>query len=318
MLKSSMKKESFACLFAIAIFLCSCINGKNKYNLVSSQNGEYINLNDLSFLLEDTSIKSLKLGGGSYTDLSPLAMLHDLEELSIDFNNNITDISPIGSLSRLKKLKLNLIDSLKDISPIGSLIGLENLTIYNCYNIESIEAISSLVNLKYLGIIYNDKYYKELVPLKQLEVLEIINTYNEIDVSYIAQLHTLKELVIQAPPYPYSEGSILNIDQLKNLVNLEELSIYYLGGIDLSWIPSLQKLRELRLYYCTVDNVSPLLKLPNLERVGLQISKVKDIAPLLESKSIKIISGPIVENDIGFYDLFWERGIEYYPHTSDR
>jgi hypothetical protein len=55
-----------------------------------------------------------------------------------------------------------------------------------------------------------------------------------------------------------------------------------------------------------------------LEEIKFEKTKVKDIAPLLESKSIKIISGPIVENDIGFYHLFRERGIEFYPHTSDR
>jgi Leucine-rich repeat (LRR) protein len=331
-----MKKGSCACLLAIAIFLGSCINDKKKHSLFESnalediskienispeiQNIENENLDDFSYLFSDTSIKSLRLDGGSYSDLSPLAMLHDLEELSIDFNNNITDISPIGSLSRLKKLELDLLDSLTDISSIGSLVGLESLAIHNCPKIESIEAVSFLVNLKHLSIVYSysDKYYKELVPLKHLEVLTIYNYVRErMDVSYIAQLYALKELEIKPPTY-HSEDRLININQLGNLINLEKLSLSYLDGVDLSWITSLQKLKELSLRYCTINDISPLLELPNLERVGLQISKVKDIAPLLESKSIKIISGPIVENDIGFYDLFWERGIEYYPHTTDR
>jgi hypothetical protein len=318
-----MKKGSCACLLAIAIFLGSCVNEKNKPNSISvnpkeeiSQNSitetdntdntnkytfefyndTYYDMNDLTYFLADTSVKSLRFYGGTFSDLSPLAELRDLEELSLEANRYITDISPIGSLVNLKKL-----------------------TLLNYSEEKSIEPLSSLVNLKSLELWYNDEFYKELLPLQQLEILKLGNSIPQgVDVNYIAQLRTLKELAIQAPPYPYSESNIINIDRLKNLVNLEKLSISYLGGINFSWITSLQKLKELRLFYCTVDDVSPLLKLPNLIEVNLPYTKVRDITPLLESKSIKEIHGPIVENDIGFYHLFRERGIEYYPHTSDR
>jgi len=308
-----------ACLLAIAIFLGSCVNEKNKPNPISANpkeeisqnnitgtdnndiknqytfrysNGVYYHMNDLTYFLTDKSIRSLNLYGGTFSDLSPLAELRDLEELSIMSNGYITNISPIDSLVNLKKL-----------------------TLFNLSNMESIESLSSLVNLEYLELLFRDKYYEEFLPLQRLKILKLTNgTHQELDVTYIAQLYSLRELdiLVQSEINP-------NIDRLRSLVNLERLNLDNFGSIDISWLPSLQKLTELNLLRCTVDDVSPLLELPNLVEVNLHFSEIRDITPLLESKSIKKISGPIVlEKNTGLYSLFRERGIEYYPHTSDR
>jgi hypothetical protein len=314
--------KKIACFSLIILFfLCSCINEKNKPNPISANpkeeisqdnitridnnditnqytfrysNGVYYDMNDLTYFLADTSIKSLDLYSGTYYDLSPLAELRDLEELSIEANGYITDISPIGSLVNLKRLTL--------------------FNLHNMITIGNINALSSLVNLKYLKLLYKDSYYKELLPMIRLEVLKLENYFpQELNVTYIAQLRSLKELEINL-----GSPDLINIDELRNLVNLERLTIDSPINIDLSWLPHLQKLTGLELRRCTVNDISPLLELPNLVEVTMDYTEVRDITPLLESKSIKIISGPIVENDDGFYDLFWERGIEYYPHISDR
>ena len=251
----------------------------------------YLHMNDLSYFLADTSVKSLRFWGGTFSNLSPLAELSDLEELIILGNRYITDISPIRSLVNLKRL-----------------------TLINGRNMENIDVLSSLVNLEYLELDHKDKYYKEFLSLQRLEVLKIRNEFpHELDVSYIAQLHSLKELEIYLDSL-----NLVNIGELKTLVNLERLTVNYGGNLDISWLPHLQKLKELELRRSTIDNVSPLLELPNLTEVNLHYSKIRDITPLLESRSIKRINGPIVENDIGLYHLFKERGIEYYPHISDR
>jgi hypothetical protein len=265
-------------------------NNETQYYSLSYNRGYnviYYDANDLNFLLADTLIKSLNLTGGTYQDLSPLVMLTELEELSIMQNDYITDITPIASLINLKILRL-----------IGNA------------RVESIVPISALTNLKHLELFHDDKYYKELVPLQQLEYLLLMG-YERLDTSYIAQLHSLKSLYIDC-------GPITNIELLKNLVNLEKLYINS-GGLDISWITHLQKLKELELRVNRINDISPLLELPSLVEVRLYKTSVRDISPLLESRSIKRVTRFIIENYIsGLDDLFWDRGIEFTPYYSDR
>jgi Leucine-rich repeat (LRR) protein len=251
-------------------------------------NGTYWDMNDLTYFLNDTSIKSLDLFNGTFHNLNPLAELKELEELSIKGNDYITDISPIGSLINLKKLSLS----------------------NNCRE-ESIVPISALTNLLHLELFYNDRYFKELVPLQQLEYL-MLRGYEKLDASYIGQLYSLKELYIDC-------GPIINIELLKNLTNLEKFYIDS-DGLDISWITHLQKLRELELRVNRINDISPLLELPNLVDVSLHKTVVRDIRPLSESKSIKRITGFVLEDNTMNIDifLFIERGIEFTPYFSDR
>ncbi|MDR0443045.1 MAG: hypothetical protein LBH44_06540 [Treponema sp.] len=77
----------------------------------SFSNGSYWDVSDLSDLLAfigDTSLKSLKIFSGTFSDLSPLKQLTELEELYIRGSTpNITDISSLSSFVNLKKLVLH-------------------------------------------------------------------------------------------------------------------------------------------------------------------------------------------------------------------
>jgi Leucine-rich repeat (LRR) protein len=267
---------------------------RNKYSF-KLVGDTYWDMNDLTYFLSDTSIKSLRLYKGTFHDLAPLAELTELEELEISSNRHIADISSLGALVNLKKLWLT-----------------------NIAMEEGIEALSSLVNLRYLNIFYKDRYYRELLPLQNLEILilhQSIHSY--LDASYIAQLRSLKELEISSF---LVKGSIENIEQLGNLVNLEELNISAVIDLDISWITHLKKLKNVRFEACTLNDVSPLAELPNLVSVSLPRSTVNDITPLLESASIKTLGGNYVEDsDISeLIRIFRERGIEFSPFTSDR
>jgi Leucine-rich repeat (LRR) protein len=259
-------------------------------------NGTYWDMNDLTYFLSDTSLKSLSLYKGTFHDLSPLAELTALEELEISSNRYITDISPIGSLVNLKKLIL-----------------------FNCLEIKSIEALSSLVNLRYLNLVYKDKYYGELLPLQKLEVLELYNiSPSQLDVSYIAQLQSLKELSVNIGN---DDDSIMNIRQLENLINLKKIYIRNVIDLDISWITQLQKLNEVFFENCKINDISPLVELPDLIEVRLWRSTVNDLSPLLESRSIKSITGFVLNNDnreLTLSSLFWDRSIEFAPFWSDR
>jgi hypothetical protein len=284
-----------------------------QYYSLSYRNGSdviYYGANDLNFLISDTSIKSLSLSGGTFQDLRPLAKL-SLKSLHLS-GGTFYDLGPLAELTELEELSIQANLHITDISPIGSLVNLKKLILADFKG--NIEAVSSLVNLEYLSLSYNDVYYKELVPLQRLEVLDISNPNGgRWDISYIAQLYSLKDLRI-------SGGNLVNIERLKNLVNLENLylgNIIVSSGINISWITHLKMLRSFELRTDYINDIKPLLELPNLVAVDLYQTVVRDISPLLESKTIKIITGFVTEKE---YDgsLFWERGIQITPYFSDR
>ena len=263
--------------------------------------GEYWNVNDLSDLLaylDDPSIQILGFYRGTFSDLSPLSDLSELKELSIDFNRNVTDISPLASLVNLKKLIL-FETGMKNIEPISSLVNLRHLEIRDWE--------------------LQERYFRELLPLQQLETLVLTNGA-WLDAASISQLRSLRELNITPGGGRNIEPTnIVNIELLGNLSNLEKLTILGVRNLDISWITSLQNLEYLELRACTIDDISPLLALPRLVKVSLLASTVGDFTPLLESKSIKSITGFYGEN---FSDelivQFRERGIEFQPSISDR
>jgi internalin A len=262
---------------------------EGRYTFRYSENSNtYYGLNDLSYFLAAPSIKSIRLAGGTFSDLSPLVMLKDLEELEIMANGFITDISPIGALANLKKL-----------------------TIINVYNIKSIEPLSSLANLQYLSLDYKDKYFRELAPLQRLEALRLSTRFEDIDTAYIAQIRSLKELALDI-------GETTNAKPLGKLTNLESLSLnisLVANALDISWIAALRKLKKLSIRFGTVEDVSPLAELPNLTEIDFHGTTIKDITPLLKSKTLKKVTEFYLENIdqnelFALYSQFEERGIE--------
>jgi Leucine-rich repeat (LRR) protein len=276
----------------------------------------YFDLNDLDYFLEDRSIQILRIAGGTFDSLSPLAELQNLDVLEISFLN-LDDITPIAALTNLKKLDLHILGN----------------------NIPDITPVSSLVNLKELHLYIRGGDFRELLPLRQLEELEIATrSKTELDVTYIAQLESLKRLSLRShiegrdsqeieelfdlelATYP-DAGSIKNIQDLKKLANLEMLTLYYFGEIDISWIPHLQKLEQVYFRQMTIKDISPLAELPNLTYVNLYRSAVLDGFPaLLDSQSIKEVLHFFFffTLNLKLYDQFEERGIYFMPYFSDR
>ena len=225
---------------------------------------------------------------GRFSDIAFLADMPDLEEVKLYHNYSLTDITPLSGLTKLSELFIE-----------------------NCPNIESIEPLSSVTSLKYLYFGHNINYdYKALVPLWQLEWLHIYNSKDEkeeINVSHIGQLHSLKSLSLE------QMLEIINIEALQDLVNLERLEISGVDNLDIYWMSGLRNLTEVELESCTINNISPLANLPNLANVNLQYTKIRDIAPLLNSNSIKYIYVFASDVEAGISDdlrsLFEQRNI---------
>jgi Leucine-rich repeat (LRR) protein len=231
-----------------------------------------------------------------------------------------SDLSPLTLLPNLEELEISLNDYLYDITPLASLVNLKKLTLVICYNIESIKPISSLVNLKYLMLEYDDTYYEELAALRNLEYLDLSTSYpgmEEIDVVHVAKLPLLKELSIAVVLHHSSSfGRIRNINLLGNMVNLEALSFEKVAP-NISWITGLKKLKKIEMHYSYIEDLRPLLELPELVEVDLAFSEIKDISVLLESKTIKKVTGPrLWDNEL--LARFAKKGIEYEESYSDR
>ena len=323
-----MQTHKNYCALLIVLLICSCFSDKesmiaksdnhekivlaNTPCISTSENrniqpqpysrrggsGSYWEVSDLfEFIafLDDTSIRSLMFYAGTFSDLNPLVVLMELEKLEISMNPNIWDISPLSSLTNLRTLRL-----------------------FNSGREKSIEPISLLINLQYLDLTFQDMFFRELLPLQQLEVLKLSNR-TSLDVTYIAQLHSLRELEI-TPGRARGEtnATIINIEKLGELVNLERLMINGTSMIDISWITSMQNLKRLELRHTSINDISPLLELLNLIDLCLHQSQIRDLTPLLESRSIKKISGPILENGYELTQLFRERGIEFTSFIYDR
>ncbi|MBC1292582.1 hypothetical protein HB820_14510 [Listeria booriae] len=86
-------------------------------------------MDDLSYLAPLKKLRELSLGDvTSVTDLSPLRGLTNLEYLFLWSNIGITDLSPLANLTKLEQLELNK-TSVTSIAPLRNLTHLKHITI---------------------------------------------------------------------------------------------------------------------------------------------------------------------------------------------
>jgi internalin A len=163
-------------------------------------------------------VRVLDLHGNMISDLTPLVVLINLEELWLN-KNQITNLKPLVDLKKLKGLALNN-NQIKDLTPLSRLAELEYLTIQN-------------------------NKITDLAPLAELKALEVIDLRgNQVtDLTPMAGMHQVKWLSI--------EGNQLSDEQLqhlKGLVELELLGLSFNQISDLGHLSQLSKLGHLLLF----------------------------------------------------------------------
>ena len=136
---------------------------------------------------------------------------------------------------------------------------------------------------------------KELIGnnLTKLEKLTLVQIKG--DLNAFGKLTNLKSLIIR-------NGQALdNIEPLKNLVNLEELSIEFKTIVDISPIKDLVKLKKLCLIGNRVSDLTPLKKLINLEELDLSnnsiLSNIEPIGNLTNLKKLYLDTNRIKNVD---------------------
>lgn len=116
-----------------------------------------------------------------------------------------------------------------------------------------------------------------------LRTLSLNSVSTKIDPDYLMSEEglTIEEL-------GYDETAIMELSFVKNLVNLESLSVTSSLVHDLTPLAGLEKLTFLDLSYNGIEDVTPLASLKNLEYLDLTQSIISDISPLAELDETKI------------------------------
>lgn len=174
-------------------------------------------------------------------DLSGLRYFSNLTELNLS-DNIIEDISELGKLTSLRKLVLSS-NKISDISALENLTELDYLDLGN----NSIEKIEALENLRKIHtLIINGNY-----PLCQGD-----------GIYPIGKMTSLTELYI-------SRTGAKDIDCLKNLTNLEKLSISYNHIQSITPITGLDSLKYLDVR--GNGHIGDKYKLKDLENRGVKV-----------------------------------------------
>ena len=260
---------------AIDINLINEIEIENHSNIDYSCLCEFINLKILTFETDKT-------------DLSFFENIQKLEKLTIyinstpefDYHNKYydKDFNILNQLSKLTNLKsLNLTRTVfNNISKLTNLTNLEELNLSKCISKSGYFYLSKLKSLKKLNLseaeLNNIIWIKDLVELTELD---LSNNLNISDFSSLSELNKLKKLKIENI-YSLSGNKFnINLNFLKNLVNLEYLNINGCNTNTHLPISHLTKLKILKIRDNDLKDITFLETLTNL--YWLDISYNRDI-----------------------------------------
>lgn len=236
-------------------------------------------------LSETNSADEVKLKNGSDADLTKLPALNDvMMKLRLDKSEDITDLSPLAQLTNLKQLSLEDLTSLTDLTPLSKLEGLVYLSVRGLGTPINMEPVSKLTTLEELWI--GDKMdfdkFDFLQPLANLKALSVYKSKprpeDPADISALAGKPNLKILKF--------DGT--NIHDLSPIAGSTELNMLRLARTpveDLAPLQGFSKLRTLELSKVPVKDLRPLEGLAELKYLTLYYTEVTDLAPLTGLKN---------------------------------
>ena len=181
-----------------------------------------------------------------------------------------------------QKITIRDLDSIKKISCLycKDLTGIKNLRNLN-------EIVFSKSNVK---------DFSELKELKHLTSLAII--YSKFDnINFIHELTTLKYL------YFDDNKTIINLENLNSLSNLENLCLLNSKISDITAIGSLHKLKVLWIYHNKIKDISVISKLENLEEIIAYDNRIQNMPNLSRCQRLRKID--LAYNNLIFNENFY-------------
>ena len=231
-------------------------------------------LSQLDFLKSLTNLKRLHIRGskapsGTFSDLSPLAGLTQMEDLYL-YVDGVSDLSGLSSMSRLESLVLTGNMEITDLSPLSGL--------------------TSLRVLEVPGI--GEKVGIDLTPLSGLTKLRTLRLGSNVtDLSPLSGLTELRELDLTYGGYSARDSQEYDsLAPLASLANLTSLAIRNLKISDLTPLSGLKKLRSLTIQNgASIQDLSPLAGLPELMSLTIRgAGRQLDTSALTQVPNISI------------------------------
>ena len=206
-------------------------------------------IRDLTGLQSAINLKWLNLTSNQISDLSPLAGLIKLRNISLRFNQSLSDISPLKGLTNLTYLSFTE-GQVSDLSPLAGLINLKYIDAWG-NPVSDLSSLAGLTKLESLTI--TKGHISDLTPLAGLTGLKALNL---------------------------SRNGISDISVLARLTELNRIDLSHNEISDLSPFAGLANLKWLRLFGNEISDVSPLAGLTNLKWLGVAYNEISDISPL--------------------------------------
>lgn len=250
-----------------------------------------VSVTDLTPLAGLTKLQELSIPA-EVKSLAPLAGLTELRSLNLETRNGnssyypLTDISALSGMTKLASLSMGLGD-VKDLSPISGLANLTQLYLYGNFNCPDLQFLSGLAKLTNLSLELGD--VKDLSPvsgLTSLTDLQIYGNFSCSDLQFLSGLTKLRTLRIN-PNNGEGATPLTSLKGLENLTELRELRVNGPGNLtDVEPLANLTKLTTLSLPYRDYSvneppalDLSSLSGLTKLQALGVN-SSVVSLEPL--------------------------------------
>ena len=234
--------------------------------------------------LEYFSAKSLRKSRDRRIDISVLKDNKALKELNL-YGTKVEGENALLSLSRLVHLNFYM-SYIKDISCIKGMPNLEVLDLYACKDVVDYSPLKYAPKLKHLNL------YMHTAPRNQFAYLKFLVSLESIWLHFtkITNLNFLKNCKKMRKIKARWCRQLQDISAVKNMPDLEELSVGDSKVTDISALENLKKLRYVGLSRTKIDSISALKNCENLRRLDISNTEVDDLSPLKNCANLNSIN----------------------------
>ena len=184
-------------------------------------------IKDLAPLSKLTQLRLLYLKQDGISDISALAALVNLEELSLNANQDISDISAVSGMTKMKKLSV----ANNKLSGIEAVSGLESLEYLDAAanQITGLPDMSRLTNVTYLDVSNNqltNADVEKIGKMKGLKELNLRGNSGVTDLKPLARLIYLDETKTFLPVTDKEKADLfaaIGVNQLFNKFNISKM-----------------------------------------------------------------------------------------------
>ena len=224
-------------------------------------------VSDISFVQNFPHLKTLRLYGEKFTNLSALGNLGELTTLEINYAEPSAasgqlpplDYSFLSTMTTLTSLDIVDLYSLVDFNFVGGLTNLKRLLISN-RRVQDGQLLSRLTGLTFLSLDYITATPTFLNLMPELETLSLQGT-RFTALPSLSNLTRLKKLVIGGFEFQ------MDLSAVAGLKSLEEIAINAIYLSDLNFLIGLSKLRVVEFWMVSIRDISPLKQLPEIKEI---------------------------------------------------